>query len=314
LIAAGGVHERTPELLLVAGAGASIDFGMPSVRDIHNRFVQWSEADFTLETRRPQNLYEYLYTKTKQYWSERNRVGDDLDPNFEDVLDSIFSLSSTSTSILAPFIARISFPDIVRSGQHRPVDEQTLKFLAQHLVDHLLDLFRKRCTANNLHMSEKTRDLAKFLNALRQKFQLAIATVNYDDIMYNHLRELETGFDLQDGGLFKAERLYQRLTWPCMLHLHGSVHFDMKLVANQLHTVCWVDDVSHEFHQNSWGRSSYSPIGSQIYPTSSIIAGGGKPIQMLRLPFRVYYAELERLVNLSDCVLFAGGEYNFDGW
>jgi len=42
------------------------------------------------------------------------------------------------------------------------------------------------------------------------------------------------------------------------------------------------------------------------FPTSTIIAGYGKPIQMLRRPFRTYYSELDGLVNDCDAILIAG--------
>jgi hypothetical protein len=42
------------------------------------------------------------------------------------------------------------------------------------------------------------------------------------------------------------------------------------------------------------------------FPTSAIIAGYGKAIQMLRRPFRTYYSELDRLVNSCDAILIAG--------
>jgi hypothetical protein len=91
-----------------------------------------------------------------------------------------------------------------------------------------------------------------------------------------------------------------------MLHLHGSVHFDMRVQDINLHEVCWQSDLNGTFQQNSFGRSTdFNPEGAD-FPTSAIIAGYGKTTRLLRRPFRTYYSELDHLVAGCDAVLFAG--------
>jgi SIR2-like domain len=92
----------------------------------------------------------------------------------------------------------------------------------------------------------------------------------------------------------------------CLLHLHGSVHFDMNLTAKGLHDIVWQDDLNKQFHQNSFGRDSVQTTEGNEFPTSSIIVGYGKTEQIQRAPFRTYYSDLVRLVHESDAVLFLG--------
>jgi hypothetical protein len=42
------------------------------------------------------------------------------------------------------------------------------------------------------------------------------------------------------------------------------------------------------------------------FPTSSLIAGWGKTVQIQRYPFRTYYSELDRLIYEADCLLCLG--------
>jgi SIR2-like domain len=103
-----------------------------------------------------------------------------------------------------------------------------------------------------------------------------------------------------------------RPTWPCILHLHGSVHFDMRDDYNAfmgyggLHDIHWQADLSGQFQQNAEGRSPFSTAEGPDFPTSSIVAGYGKTTQILRRPFRTYYAEIDRLVVACDAVMFLG--------
>jgi len=135
-------------------------------------------------------------------------------------------------------------------------------------------------------------------------------TLNYDDIVYRAMPGLETGFD--SAGRFFDERVTQRRTWPCILHLHGSVHFDMRddytdfMGFGGFHDVHWQGDLSQQFNQNASGRSSLQTVEGPDFPTSSIVAGYGKTTQLLRRPFRTYFGELDRLVAQCDAVMFLG--------
>lgn len=94
-----------------------------------------------------------------------------------------------------------------------------------------------------------------------------------------------------------------------MLHLHGSVHFDMPLPigpTSDLHEICWQPDLGAKFQQNASGRSSHRYAEGAQFPTSVIVAGYGKTSQILRRPFRTYHSELDRLVCNCDALLVAG--------
>lgn len=263
---------------------------------------------FSLASDRGINLYQYMYEEVKRYQNAHLephlRVAD---PNFEDILFVLASLGAMSpagifTSALGAFISRREFPDIVHMRTLKPVNSDVFRHLIQHLSDSILEHFRILCRKR----AHPIKELQQFFDALNSKFEIAVVTTNYDNLVYRALpKGIETGFN--NNGVFNDERIFQRLNWPCILHLHGSVHFNMRpdIISGELHQIFWEANLE-QCQQNSFGRSAKRTVEGHEFPTSSIIAGYGKTEQIQCRPFRTYYSEVDRLVNQSDAVLFLG--------
>ena len=298
------------KLLVVAGAGAAVEFGMPSVNGVHELLLKSAAKYFFLADKPDRNLYGYLYDEVKKYWSANTLSYLGKTPNFEDVLYAISVLASTYpagqfTGVLGAFVAPKGFPEVSHIGKRKPVDANVLRHLAQQLVDDLVTEFRNRCREPEPVLKPKIDELGRFFSVLAGEFDVAVVTTNYDDLIYRSLPKLVTGFDPKSG-LFEPGWIMNRASWPCLLHLHGSVHFDMDYTDSDLHGIKWQDDLTAQFHQNSFGRSTLHTAGGNEFPRSSIIAGYGKAEQIQHMPFRTYYSELDRLVYNSDAVLFLG--------
>lgn len=298
------------KLLVVAGAGAAMDFGMPSVTGVHDLLLESAARYFSLADKPDENLYGFLYEAVRAYWSANTESYLGKTPNFEDVLYAISVLASTYpagifTGVLGAFVTPKAFPEVIHIGTRKPVDANVLTHLSQQLVDDLMAEFRNCCREPKPGLRPRIDELGRFFAVLAGEFNVAVVTTNYDDLIYRSLPNIVTGFD-PDRGLFEPGRIMDRRSWPCLLHLHGSVHFDMDITDGDLHGIKWQDDLNAQFHQNSFGRSTLRTKEGNQFPTSSIIAGYGKTEQMQRLPFRTYYSELDRLVHSSDSMLFLG--------
>lgn len=301
---------KKQRLLVVAGAGSAVDFGMPSVCCINEICKKAASSFFSLVHNPSINLYEYMYNEIELYWTIDVPKHFRKTPNFEDILYVLYMLACTYptdrfTSALGAFIARRHFPEIVHIQSTTAAHGEVFRRLSKHLVDSLLDDFRSRC----IQYSPNFADLERFFSTLCDKFQVAVVTTNYDDLIYRALPQSgrETGFDPLDGS-FKPERILHRAAgWPCIIHLHGSVHFDMRPDESrfELHRIYWEHDLA-QCQQNSIGRSTRRSTEGHEFPMSSIIAGYGKTEQIQHLPFRIYYSELDRLIYDSDMVLFLG--------
>lgn len=301
-----GMPPRTgakPKLLVVAGAGATADFCMPTVCDVNDICKKAAEESFSVDGKHSSNLYAYMEKTIHRY----KCCGPQ--PNFEDILYTLFTLMSASKSPLGAFVHRNRFPRITRSENSVEVDEHVFRHLAAHLLDDVLKEFRSRCLRRNGCPVE----LERFFKELSDQFEIAVVTTNYDDLIYRSLPQAarETGFEFKS--LFRPGRILGRSDWPCILHLHGSVHFDMRYddVQQELHRIYWQDDLNN-CSPNAIGRSTQRLSGGQEFPTTVIIAGYGKSQQILRHPFRTYYSEFDRLVSESDAVLFLGYGFGDD--
>jgi hypothetical protein len=298
------------KLLVIAGAGASIEFGMPSVKDVGDLLIQEAQMRFPLANDPRRNLYSWLVDEVTAYWGTVAKPSLGKAPNFEDIMYAVFLLtaaypSGVFTSPLGALVAPKSFPDILWLGkQQRSVDKDVWRELGGFLSDTIIDAFRDKCRQLEPANKAKVDEFRAFFRALSKRFHLAIVILNYDDIIHRSIPGLTTGFG-QDG-VFRDELLFRRRRWPCILHLHGSVHFDMRSAQGDLHNVQWQENLSAAFNQNSAGRSPINSSEGTTFPQSVIVAGHGKTSQILRRPFRSYYSELDRLVSQSDALLCLG--------
>jgi hypothetical protein len=155
-------------------------------------------------------------------------------------------------------------------GPPRAVNPHDFSFFGAMAVDGLLEEFRGRCKLAAQAKTKEFECLQSFVAALQSRFEIAVVTVNYDNVLYRALPGIETGFDHRTRR-FNERRIFERKTWPCMLHLHGSVHFDMP-VSNgpDMHEIVWQPDVNATFAQNAAGRGGqlqFTPEGAG-FPTS----------------------------------------------
>ena len=209
------------KLLVVAGAGASIDFGMPGVGGVADLLSAHAQEQYPLFEDSTKNLYQNIEHTIASDWNAkvpRSR----RKPTFEDVLYAIFALASAFpagrfTSGLGTFIAVRPLPDINWLGSRQEeVGSDTLRKFGHSLVDYLLDSFRSRCREVSAIKPTELAKLRAFFTALQEEFELSVVTLNYDDLIYRAAPKLETGFDSQ--GRFVDARIIQRRAWPCILH------------------------------------------------------------------------------------------------
>ncbi|HSH66877.1 MAG TPA: SIR2 family protein [Bacteroidia bacterium] len=295
------------KLLIVVGAGASLDFGMPSVKTIDGLLENWSKEILPLKEDNNKGLYTWVREKLAEYISQnpKNRVESII--NFENLLYTIQNLSALSrndqwqqfNNRLRPFIELNAFPEV------DSVLGSDFNFLHSYLIDNLLKYFRNKCNTLDVDKSNELQLLRNFFLSLKEDFQLGFINLNYDNVVLSALPDLKTGFDTKTGE-FKRELLYNS-EWGFCYHMHGSVHFDMKGGdGTEMHKIFWNNDLSSTFSQNSSGRSSNYTSEGIDHLNSCIIAGLDKTNQLLKEPFGQYYMQLDRLAYESDAILIMG--------
>lgn len=142
------------KLLIVAGAGASIEFGMPSVTEIDLQFEEWSQKIAPIEGS-GSNLYKFIKEEAGQYYSNNSRNRKDVLLNFERTLftiQSLYSIINDKEGLhnhhLGAFVNVSDLPRIIKfRGEAGEIDGFDLHRLYSHLIDQLVELFRNKVSA-----------------------------------------------------------------------------------------------------------------------------------------------------------------------
>lgn len=295
------------KLLIVAGAGASMNLGIPTVSRVDELFFKWALESYPLLDNRDQSLYTFVRDEINNYYSN----GNGKITNFEEVLYALLQLRNLSgdkygTNPLCAFLTTRDFPFVKKFTIEKAVPSGFDFYnLASYLIDKLLEYFRQRCReVQSTHATEFVK-FKNFMEFLNKDFEIGIITTNYDNLFKQALPSLYTGFD-ETVGEFLPKDIYTRNEWHFCYHIHGSVHFDQRNRQHHMHSIFWNNDLTANFTSNSSGRSGQTTMEGSSLPTSVIVAGYDKSNQINRNPFRTYYSQIEKYVLDADALLFLG--------
>jgi len=103
------------KLIIVAGAGSSIDFGMLRVEEINNFFLKSAYPYFLLANDQNKTLYGYICEEVERHLSSSAMLHMRRKQNFEDILYVIYTLAGlhSAQAPLGAFIGIRRFPDVV---------------------------------------------------------------------------------------------------------------------------------------------------------------------------------------------------------
>lgn len=292
------------KLLLVTGAGASIDFGFPSVKCI-DKILEDKAEEYVNMPFYKLNSNPYTYLK-----EQAGRKFDGSEFTYEELLYLMELIESSQMPCLSAPTSKL-FP---LAPEFCRLYAKCYSGLRAELIDELLEKIRNHAKTwkNNQDIVTNFNKFKHFLlHEIGKDYDISFVTTNYDNILTEIFPDPNTGFD--ENGVFQRAQLYNDLRWNKGIYLHGSVHFDMeKRPSGGLHKIYWKDNLNSRFEHNAFGRSGmYTTEGNQIL-SSVIIAGLDKTNQILKEPFLQYYMMLDRLAFEADAILFIG--YGFNDW
>lgn len=257
------------------------------------------------------NLYAFVRDAIAAYYAKHPKPAMAKTVNFEEVLYQL--------NLAAPYFTDSSFlqgsnallqprglPDVLgNGGASRAVDGNVLRHLSTSLLDALVDEFIARSAVATTSKSVQIDCLRTFLDDLETEFDIGIVTLNYDDMFTQARPDLFTGFDKATGA-FESRAVLERGEWGFIYHLHGSFHFAMAERMSDMHGIFWEGTPKAGAAVQSTGRNVRTSMEGTGFPNTTIVAGHGKTQQILRNPFRTFFAQTNRLIQDADSLLFLG--------
>ena len=188
------------------------------------------------------------------------------------------------------------FPNADAYGPKNNIDAQLL---------YLLDRLAKQIRAETLAIDRSTpafNDYTLLISTLRERFDVGVYNLNYDNIALSAWPGAHVGFDA--SGAFSPSSVYDRQAWDFIYHLHGSVHHC--LIGSVGRDIEWRCKLGGEFKDSDPGSVTDRYSEDKNLPKSTLIAGGFKLDQLLVEPFHSLHAAFVRHVYEADAILFGG--------
>jgi SIR2-like protein len=300
-------HGPKKRLLIILGAGSSVEMGMPSVAQIDALMRTWS-ADWSTAVGEPDYLND-IWNRVDAYclMGPRPSARKARKANFEWVLGEMVALrnwlvpaphgNALSTIVGAPPVP----PGMVFSS---PGDYGPAMDINSHVVEMMtrLAIYMRNLSRALATTSDAFIRYSQLIGGLRDAFDVGIYNLNYDTVALNAWPGAFTGFG--SDGKFKPDAVHNRTDWGFIYHLHGSVHHSLKPPFGN--EILWQDDLAQTFDDGYAGRSSKDVSDGKSLPRTSLIAGGFKLDQLLADPFQSLYASLIRHVHTADAILLGG--------
>lgn len=298
------MHGRKKRALVLAGAGAALQFGAPDTTDLTNAIENRVRADDWMRHTGADRAYLEILAFLAGYLQ-----GGAPAVNFEHLYHCahqlLFTFKPTDGAvneyrpILVPFIKR-------RFGS----DEGALRALVGHMAKFIFAELSSVCEKPETSLDP----LANFLARLREDHVTRIYTTNYDDFLLQAAPDLHTGFPVPpspDPKRFDPQAFWEATDTDGVFHLHGSVHLGYPRPpppGSDLGTLYWFDDRATALNLADSpyvGSGKRKMDGSEVIPTA-VITGLDKLSCMQQQPFSHYYASMARDAMAADIIYVIG--------
>lgn len=297
------------KLLVVLGAGSSVSHGIPSVQQIDEEMLRWSDK-WATSYPTATNFYRAIWDNAKRYYEDTEKPHMGRTVHFEKALRDLYAFANwmkappygeTLRSLVTqgdtqPVPAGFHF----QSGPRRFLDETLVMIQSAYLLGELAKYMRGACI-NGPRKDTKWEEYCGLFNALRSEFNVGIYNLNYDTLALNASPGAFTGFG--DDGRPNPKQVHGNATWNFVYHLHGSVHQSLSHSAYEYN---WLNNLKETFNDGAAGTTPRPLTEDRMLPKTTLIAGGWKLDQLQWEPYQTFYSSLIRHAYEADAILIGG--------
>ena len=290
--------------LVIAGAGAALEFGAPSTSDLTEIVREKISTNDVMRRfgcdqacrRIDETLSDYLVCGSEAVNFEH------IFHCAQEILANTFEPTAGAFNEFRPIL----YPFV---GRWVALNEETA---LTELVRRIPDVLFAELSAASDSPKVPLARLAGFLDFLRETYVTRIYTTNYDDFILQAAPDLYHGFDPAPGGgprSFEPESLWASFDADSVFHLHGSVHFGFPPPSHpseDLNVLRWFHDRAEARLHSSYSGNAERKMDGSLYLPSALITGFDKLSRMQQTPQAHYYTSLARDAMTADVIFLIG--------
>ncbi|TWC51167.1 hypothetical protein FBY04_1171 [Pseudomonas sp. SJZ080] len=207
-------------ILVLVGAGASVDFGIPQTRDFTAALEREIRDDEYCVLTGGLKAYEWVKNTLEEYYGAETG-----EAHFERIYHTLHELAAMNhIDGAVPKYKPVLYPFLKPEHDHT---NEALRAAANAMLKAIYKIASTFSSTPKCSLAP----LTAFIEGLKKQAVPRIYTTNYDDFFSQACPGLFTGFTSKRDGysLFSPKDYWEQWDTPGLFHLHGSVHFGFPL-------------------------------------------------------------------------------------
>lgn len=291
-------NGRKTRALVVVGAGASVELGIPATPAFSVLIDEAIKTDRYCVHVGGADAYFDIQAKLRTYY------GDTAEAHFERIYHVMYELSELRvTPSAVPKFRPVMYPFL---GSAVPYSDQALRAACKTM----LEFIYKKVSAVCDNPSRPLASLTAFFEEFEQQHIPRVYTTNYDDFVGQAtMGRYFTGFAKQHGDHadFDAGLYWSEWDQPGLFHLHGSVHMGFPRPGeHQIGDIVWYDDKATALRYASFSGSGVNRMDGTSLERGAIVTGLDKLGRLQQSPYAFYYSGFSREAMEADLILVLG--------
>ncbi|MFG0859219.1 hypothetical protein [Pseudomonas sp. CJQ_13] len=299
-------------ILVLVGAGASVDFGIPQTSGFTDKLEEHMLADGYSVRSGGWDAYKCVKSELENYY------GSESEAHFERIYHTLHELAAMKVSAGAvPKYKPVLLPFMQPN--------HGLKFDAlRAAASSMLEAIYSIASASSAAPKQSVAPLSEFVRKLESIATTRIYTTNYDDFFSQASPHLFTGFTKKRGefSLFSPEDYWSCWGQSGLFHLHGSVHLGFPLWLSgdpsiDIGELGWFESRDEAIKHSSFSGSGSPRLDGTELERSAIVTGLDKLGRLQQSPYLYYYSGLARDVVEADLIIVLGsglGDYHLNSY
>ncbi len=294
------VEDRHPRALVVVGAGASVEYGIPATAPLGALIEEGIKKDHYCVSVGGVDAYHDIKSILTDYHGNQADQA-----HFERIYHVMHELDAFRLMpgavakfrpVMQPFLSVIkSYP------------ENALRAACNAMLDVVYQTVSSSCETPKVPLTS----LETFFTSLEDRFVPRVYTTNYDDFIGQAIRDRYfTGFTRSSGGhhMFDPRSFWLNWDKPGLFHLHGSIHMGFPLPGRDadIGDIAWYASRNEAKKHATFSGSGLSRMDGTGIVRSAIITGLDKLGRLQQSPYAFYYAALSRDAMEADVIFILG--------